>query len=519
MHAVTRSIMNPRTQHDLDAFDALLARHRPFADSDYLHEQLCVRYKRRLGAISERLSVAADLSRALERATPHCQYRVVGDPVVRHAIQQALRQVVKGTHDGVPLEACEEILRETVRHLSESRSGGPLESRATDVGRLGTEPWHAWIWSESQSDDVLGHVFRSVLHDNFPSERVCAPRLADLALLAKGAALLGALLPLCARSALSHAHVVVLFDGQKASCSDFRVGGTIFLNREMLHDPWWVAEHLLHESLHQKLYDFRHTHSLLARDLSRELSASPETLTIRSIWNVGRADRSNHWDTFRAVAAFHVYVHLALLWLQAERRTADLVMRFSVSEGSFMVVTQRRTAFERAHYLGRRIKESAWQELGIAGQLLVDWLLSILDEIDPSPPPPESFYIHLVLERYVTEASMAASAKASPELGTPLLTLIDDEAEALRRVLSAIHAERADLDRLEGALARRSDESPGAAFLRFRTEVAGIVRSLSPNGYELKRPSPTESTPANEVLQAMFERSTERLGPLLEGRQ
>lgn len=516
--------MNMRSQHHLDMFDELLAQHRPFGDSDYLNAQLRVRYKHRLGKVSALLPVAGELLRALDQATVDAQYRVVGDPVVRHTIEQALRHAARRTtQDSLPLADCEEIFRGTLRHLQEGKSGGPLEAGLAGVSRLGNDPRNGWVWSEEHDDDAFGRCFRSIIRDNFVGEGPCTPTAVELERLGKGADLLGALLPLSGRSALSHTHVLVVFRHvgklmPKASCSEFRVGGTIFMNREMLENPWWVAEHLFHEALHQKLYDFRHTHSLLARDTSAELNASTEApVAVYSIWNAGGAGRTNYWDTFRAVAAFHVYVHLALLCLQAERRKTELVKQFGPPDGSFPSIIHWHKAFERAQYLGRQLKDTSWKELGQAGQLLVDWLISVLDKIDAAPPPRESFFIDLLLERYVIEAAMLSNRTLSPELETELLKIIDDEAQTIRSVLSALDQERPNVERLDDAVARRSDESAEVVFMRFRSIVARTLRGLSPDGYGLRGPSSADTIVQERMVQAMAERSTRQLIPLLDG--
>jgi hypothetical protein len=512
-----------KKQHPLDLCDALLAGQRPFGESDYLHDQLQIRYNRRLARIAGLLPVAGELSRTLDRSSREARYRAVGDPVVRYAIQQALRRVVNGTSDGLSLADCEEVLRETIRHLQEGKLGGPLVSGAGTLRRLGAEPFHGWLWSEQPRDDAFGRTFRRIVSDYFHADPPCTPSAADVGKLEKGAKLLGVLLPLCSRSVFSHTHVVVIVPHagtwtQKGSCSEFGIGGTIFLNREWLGNPWWVAEHLLHESLHQKLYDFRQTHSLLAQDLA-PASSSPKAsaATVNSIWNAGQEGRSSNWDTFRAVAAFHVYVHLAVFCGQAERRKEELVTRFGAPDASLPTMATRPEALERAHYLGRQIKESCWQELGPAGRLLVDWLIAILNAIDHAPPPPESSYIHLLLHRYVMEATMVAGQKRSPELAPELPKLVNEEAETVRHVLSAIDARRTDLDRLDHAVARRPEEGEEAAFLRFRRLVAEILRRSSPDGYGLRRPSTAQSTALDKTIQAMVDNSTRRLTSLGSG--
>ena len=330
-------------------------------------------------------------------------------------------------------------------------------------------------------------------------------------MLAKGAALLAALLPRCAQSVFSHTHLTVVVPHvggwrKKGSCSEFLISGTIFLNREMLRNPWWVAEHLLHESLHQKLYDFRHTHSLLAEDLSLEAPATESAAAVHAIWNVGGASVANGWDTFRAIAAFHVYVHLALLCVQVERRKAELVKRFGPTpDGTFPATTHRSEAFERAQYLGRCIKDTCWQEMGPAGRLFVAWLSSILNAIDPSPPPPQSRYLHLVLNRYILEGNVVANHDPRDAgVTAQLLKLVDDEGDSVRRVLQHVHADARNLDRLDGAMARRPHESAGAALLRFREVVTGLLYALSPNGYGLRAALSSEPTaPLDDMIRGM----------------
>lgn len=86
-----------------DQFDALLVRH-PFGNSAYVHEQLHKCYKRRLNKLAQRLPVAGQLLDALERADPYIQHRVIGDTVVRCAVQHALTQTETGVQTGFPLE-------------------------------------------------------------------------------------------------------------------------------------------------------------------------------------------------------------------------------------------------------------------------------------------------------------------------------------------------------------------------------------------------------------------------------
>jgi hypothetical protein len=515
--------MAVQSRHFPDPLDALLAQHRPFGDSDYLHEQLQARYHARLGQISKTLPIAGELSRALEQATPYTRYRIVGDPVLRHTIHRALHLIWKNAQGGGALAECEAVLQETLGHLKNGHRGGPLESGDVAGRRLGIEACHGAIWSEKHPDDLFGRAFRRIVHDNFHGDPLCTPSAVDIARLAKGAKLLGELLPLSAQSVFSHTHMIVIVPDvgvwrQKASCSEFFIGGTIFLNRNMLVNPWWVAEHLFHESLHQKLYDLRHTHSLLAEDLSPDKPSKDTAAAVRAIWNVGGADRSNGWDTFRAVAAFHVYVHLAVLCTRAEQRQTELVKRFGAPAASLPAMTHRREVFDRARYLGAQIRASCGRELGLAGRLLVDWLILALNTIDPEPPPPQSVYVRLLLHRYMVEATVLAHSKPSPDVVTRLSTLVDEEAETMRHVILATGAEGPDLAGLQDAMVRRPDEAAETAFLRFRSLVARILQTPSRDGHgRWTAPYERSTSPAGKMIQGMVDRSSEQLTSVWAG--
>jgi hypothetical protein len=379
----------------LEMLDSILAQHRAFGNADYIHEQLHHCYERRLAGLSKHLPAAADVLDALSRTTTYNRYRVIGDTIVRCAIDNARWQLETGTRHGLPLNECEEVLHALVHRLNHSTFGEPPE--------LGTisELYHGGVWRDEHSGgDVFTRTFRHVIQG--ACSVLYTPTTDDLDMLAKGALLLSDLLPFVSRSALSHVHLIAFFPEVgfwkgASSMSQFALGGTIFLNKEYLRDPWWVAEQLLHEALHQKLYDFRHGHSLLEPNFSR-----PDAPRVCSLWNVAGSNKSNLWDIHRAIAAFHVYVHLALLSTIAEQRAPELEEKY----GPKQAIIDSRRAMDRAHYLCDKIRESCWLELGLAGKRLVEWLRSILNALDPSPPPTGS-YIHLLLDRYQREANKA----------------------------------------------------------------------------------------------------------------
>jgi hypothetical protein len=125
---------------------------------------------------------------------------------------------------------------------------------------------------------------------------------------------------------------------------------------------------------------------------------------VTSPWNRASGGRTNEWDVDRALAAFHVYVHLSLLATLAEQRYSELAPRF----GRFPISrlrTSREQAVARATYLGGKLEDGCWDDLGPAGQTLVRWLQSVLEIISPERPPQGS-YIHLLLDLYERESDI-----------------------------------------------------------------------------------------------------------------
>jgi hypothetical protein len=113
----------------LTAIERILAQHRAFADSDYIHQRLQITYQRRLSKISVRLPTAGAVLDRLCRTDTYNRYRVIGDTVVRCAIDDALRQIETETHHGLTLDECEEVFRAIVQYFEDGKSAGPLGFR------------------------------------------------------------------------------------------------------------------------------------------------------------------------------------------------------------------------------------------------------------------------------------------------------------------------------------------------------------------------------------------------------
>lgn len=516
----------------LRALEEILVEHRAFGDSDYIHEQVESCYERRLGKLSADVPAAGAVQDALCQADACDRRRIFGDAVVRFAINSALWQGQTGIRRGLPLDECEEVFRATLQYLEERKSGVPREFGAK-VHHLRSGPYHGGVWS-GDSDDLFGRVFRRTVEQRFdgncvPGAELSKPTADQLAMLTNGLLLLNELAPSLSRSALSHVSLVALFPMAPwkgaASMSQFGLSGAIFLCADLLQSPWWVAEHFMHEALHQKLYDFRHGHSLLTPNFARE-----DAPRICSLWNVPGENKSNYWETSRTVVAFHVYVHLALLGAIAEERAPELGKIYGPLRHSKSGMMNSRKAMERAHYLGEKIQEVCYEELGPAGKRLIEWLISVLDALDDSPPPANS-YIHLLLDRYQGEAHRAGrriesslittrssafegEAAKSSDVTQQLMKLAKREIESTRSVLSAVNA-GAELGQFENALDKYSDEELGRKFPQVRDLIYKTILDLSQDGYRLKCASP-ESNATGEIVKQMIEESSEHLHRIFE---
>jgi predicted O-methyltransferase YrrM len=486
----------------LQAIEDALTHHRPFGDTRYIREQFQTSLMRRLERVGKQLPAAKRLLHTIVEARASDLHRVLGDTVVRCAVLHVHTQVETGTRYGLPVEQCEEIFDATSCRIQSGRLDTPLADDS--LLRLGSQPHHGWIWNEDHQGDIFGRSFRWLLLDRYQA-LPRTPTGDEINLLRRGAELLEQLLPMLAPSTLAHALVIACVPnaGQwkgSASSSQFLLGGTIFIG-QTAPTTWWVAEHLLHEALHQKLYDFRQAHSLL--DLEYARVGAPRVYTP---WNPPMLNQSNLWDVHRVFAAFHVYVHLGLLTMIAERRAEELAPTY----GPFQAIMSSRKALDRARYLGEKLKEVCWGELGLAGQKMADWLISTLDILDPAPPP-HGAYFHLCLDRYETEAKRAAATlrDSAPQSRSrhSFELIAREELDSARRILRSVaaHDQAASLDAIA------TDE--GAVDLpQVRIAIGRAFLGASVNAYQL-----TESGSGDRLFQEMVEHASHGILAAISG--
>jgi len=499
----------------LQVVEDSLVHHPAFGDSDYILTQFEHCSERRLAKLADNLPSAKRLHSALASTEPINRYHVYGNTVIRSAIQQAQVQVETGEAYGLPLSHCEAIFEETAQHLASGKPGTPFEHGSFELPSLKEDDAHsARVWREDYPDTAFGRSFRYLVSQNWGGS-LSIPTSDEVAMLRQGVRLLHALLPQLAESALRHVHVVGIFDqggGWKrtASSSQIRVGGAIFLARTLLRSPWVVAEHLLHEALHHKLYDFRHGHTLLVTD-----SSEMDKVKVISPWNPEELTEANRWDPHRAFAALHVYVQLCVLAQMAEHRREELKDLYGPTDG----MIDYRSAYVRAWYLGEQLKRHCWHLLGPGGQAMLDWLIEILQVLEPSVPPPEAD-LHLVLDLYCREArglgSSTAVAQGAPKaLVQQLDRMAHDEIATTCEILSAVGATKA-LERFEGAVADDGAADIGIHFRAIREVIASTLLSTSPDGFGFTSGGNSSGDPLG-LVHRMVREGSQRLHVALNG--
>ncbi len=497
----------------LGAVEEALVVQQPFGNSAYITGQLERTFKHRLELLAPTAPAAGRLLDAVEHADPDTRHRVAGNTVIRCSVQHAHTRLEAGSTTGLPAELCEAVWERTAEHIGQGRSGTPFENGRTHLERLGAQPFHGWIWSDDYPDDEFGRAFRFLLNQEYGAV-LCTPTQAEIAMLRSGEALLRDLLPSLSVSALTHTHLVGCFPDVgfwrgKVSSSQIRMGGIVFLSRHILVNPWCVAEHLLHEGLHQKLYDFRHGHSLL--DVEYSAATSPK---VQTVWNAAELNQSNVWDTHRAFAAFHVYVQLGLLALVAEQRASELEGTY----GPFRGMIDSRKALARAHYLGEKLTDVCWDQLGPAGRALCEWLKAVLHALNPTPPP-HGAHVHLHLDLYLREANqveaiLQETATAAARFAPLLTPIVEDEIAAARQILTAVGADE-QLTELERGLPPSDNGALGGEFPAVRRTIARALSGATPDGYSLR--SHDGATDADTLVKELVESGSERLYLLRAG--
>jgi len=331
--------------------------------------------------------------RALDDATAA---RVLEHPFLR-SVEFAATRHLKQPWKVVPHEQVEQYLEELGTLLAGGWRGGKLPSLSLlmEVEEVEEDDEDAarhtlWQWTGEQGDRTLTGITPTIFLKNSPKCVFHRPTEEESGNLRQGIALLRELFPLLTPSVLRHIDIIALVSAKPARDEDGPPGGNplstdpfisssgdtspgaVFVSPSVLTNPWYIAEIILHEGLHSKLYDVMATHNLLRPNYTTDEAAQFYPLWHRS---------SESWAVHRSLFAMHVYAHLALFFQRVAKSFDALAPRF----GPLHVLDARlsmRRSLDRAHFLGIKLAEVGSRDLGPAGRLLLAQLQEMLLALD-----------------------------------------------------------------------------------------------------------------------------------------
>ena len=493
--------------HVYETVEQALATQAPFGNDISILDGRRDRIIAKLEELAPTMPEANQLIEAVGHRPEGALHRLFTETTLRSAIGHAHRQLVLSAPRRpqlLRLTDCGAVIAAAARYLECGGSDTPLQDGS--LVRLGPEPFHGWIWRDEHADDPYGRAYRELIRQRYRMVPT-TPDRDTVELLTKGAELFSELLPTLAPSTLHHANTIACVPADKAffgSSSRPDLGGTFFL-RESLGSPWWIAEHMLHESTHLKLYD------LLGETLMQADGRRVER-PVLTPWNPSLLSGANRWHAWRVLAAFHVYVHLALLGAVAEQRAPELEATY----GPFTDMIDSRRALDRSGYLSRQLRAQpqCWETLGVPGQQLAAWLQSLLDILDPDPAP-DGAAVHLYLDRYHRETGrveqMLAETPQTRSVREGLTAVARKDIAGTRAILRDLDANR-QLAALDAAVARFADHELADGYPEIRRTVETCLREASPDGYRM-----SDSGAQDSVVAQLVENASDDLYALSAG--
>lgn len=360
--------------------DTMLVTDHQFGDSRTIESRNVQRFAVGLCLIAEADPQHAHTLRRLSELTPDRLLPLMLDPVVRNVFEDDLAKLENGVRDSCGLG------RLMAAPAGKPDDLGPCERMAAPHVR----PWpaygDAWLWTElhptdEASADLAAHLRR--LYDGSieggPATEPVIPTPDMSRRLTQGAELLTRLLPQVGTSVLRHVSVLGFTraetsDGPLQSLS----GGdplpsAILMAPERLADPWTVAETLLHESAHLKLFDALRACSLLTD--ADQLVPIP--------W------RKTPWRLVRVLVALHFYAHLLVFEQAVQQAGPELRATFGeppahqvVDEVSPGTEAARNGTYgssaERARYLAEHVRTLPAGTLTPDGTRFMAWISEAL---------------------------------------------------------------------------------------------------------------------------------------------
>lgn len=325
---------------------------------------------------------------------------VCADPLLRNIVA-ALATTLESTAALGPEDA--ETAAALARILSEHGGSGRAPEGLALTHRLRLdippgEPRAIGLWHPGPGADRLAAALAAQLEARVGGAQRFADFTAEQAAVLEAAlALLSAAIPAVAAGMLGHVQLLCRLETPPDATSmilssSFRdVSGVVFLADPVLTSPLQAAEHILHEACHQRYGELSHAASVLGEGYDDVLSSK-----ILVPWHRPSVAPSL-WSTDKALTAAHVYLHLAYFYgmLHDAPATAPAVDPAELRRRLF-------STCERARYLLAALDAVGRPQLGYAGNLLLDWMIAMLDGL-AIPSDSRARLTRLLLERYREE--------------------------------------------------------------------------------------------------------------------
>jgi hypothetical protein len=374
----------------------------PFGDWKYIRQRILESVRRRLELSQRLFPRAAPVLERTQALDDTAADRVLGNPFMRAVVFAATRHL-KDSWRLITREQVEQFFDELNVLLDEGWRGGELPSISLlkeEEGDEGSSSHAIWQWIGDPEDRTITGITPTIILKKNPDCFFLHLTENEKSNLLRGMALLRDLLPVLTPSTLRHIDIVTLLSSNPRhhegdtpapsekliSSSGDTTPGVIFISPSVLNNPWHIAEIVLHEGLHSKLYDVMATHNLLRPNYSHE-----EAVQIQPKWHKS----SVSWNGQRSFFAMHVYAHLALFFQRVGRKFETLEQRF----GPLHVADAQqafRQSIDRAQFLGTKLSEDGAPDFGPAGRLLLTRLLEMVrildsanDEGSPTAATPE----------------------------------------------------------------------------------------------------------------------------------
>lgn len=296
------------------------------------------------------------------------------DPVTRRLLDELIADLAAGARTAELLGKLDRARSGTAGSLlaAEAEAGGhrQLIKGTPEPVDLLTRPG-----SPAHGHRRLGEMYAEHMDGNrAATHHLTEPDGAAAAALDNAVALLGEVIPTLASGVLAHVKVIAVVEGPEAfeSASTREVPGVIFVSDHAFRSRVRLAEALLHESVHHRLYDLQLTRSIFAADYDTAAAG-----TVTPFWH----PPGTRWPFDRALAAAHVYVHLTEWFMALSEHPAAADLGPGGAARSFA------TSAERATGLLNGLVPIARQHTGTMGRAFIDWLSWCLAKLTSSERP------------------------------------------------------------------------------------------------------------------------------------